>query len=114
MGLASDEVKKQQFPNFLQVDSVADEWFEELTEAERKDWNTIQTAFRKRWPRKKAAKKTMEEYEEEITGLRLKMEDMKKKEKIAGRDVYAPLHLCASKQEQRQTTNTGARGFRLP
>ena len=26
----------------------------------------------------------------------------------------APLCLCASKQEQRQTTNTGARGFRLP
>ena len=89
MGSATDEVKKQQFPNFLQADSVADEWFEELTEAERKDWNTIQTAFRKRWPRKKAAKKTTEEYEEEITGLRLKMEDMGKKEKIAGRDVYS-------------------------
>ena len=26
----------------------------------------------------------------------------------------APLRLCASKQEQRQTTNTGAWGFRLP
>ena len=39
--------------------------------------------------RKKAVKKTTEEYEEEITGLQLKMEDLGKKEKIAGREVYA-------------------------
>jgi hypothetical protein len=88
MGSANGEVKTQQFPNFLQADSVADEWFEELDETDKKDWNAILNAFRKRWPRKKAAKKTVEEYEEEITGLRLKMEDMGKKEKIAGRDVY--------------------------
>jgi hypothetical protein len=49
----------------------------------------ILAAFRKRWPRKKAIKKMLEEYEEEITGLHLKMEDMGKKEKIAGREVYS-------------------------
>ena len=89
MGTANDDVKKQQFPNFLQADSVADEWFDDLVQEEKQDWNAIETAFRKRWPRKKAVKKTVEEYEEEITGLRLKMEDMGKKEKIAGRDVYS-------------------------
>jgi hypothetical protein len=89
MGTANDEVKRQQFPNFLQADSVADEWFEDLAQADKKDWGAIVAAFRKRWPRKKAAKKTIEEYEEEITGLRLTMEDMGKKEKIAGRDVYS-------------------------
>lgn len=40
-------------------------------------------------PRKKVAKNTMEEYEEEITGLKLKMEDLGKKEKTAGREVYS-------------------------
>ena len=89
MGIAGDEVKKQQFPNFLQADSLADEWFEELAEADKKDWGAILGAFRKRWPRKKAAKKTIEEYEEEITGLPLKMEDMGKKEKVAGRETYS-------------------------
>lgn len=89
MGTANDEVKKQQFRYFLQADSAADEWFEELPEKDKKDWNAIEAAFNKRWPRKKAAKKTAEEYEEEITGLRLKMEDLGKKEKTAGREVYS-------------------------
>jgi hypothetical protein len=89
MGTANDETKKQQFPYFLQADSVADEWFDELQEKDKKDWAAIEISFKKRWPRKKAAKKTTEEYEEEITGLKLKMEDLGKKEKTAGREVYS-------------------------
>ena len=89
MGTSSDEVKKQQFRYFLQADSAADEWFDDLQQTEKKDWNAIEEAFNKRWPRKKAAKKTTEEYEEEITGLRLKIEDLGKKEKMAGREVYS-------------------------
>ena len=89
MGTANGDTKKQQFKYFLQADSAADEWYEELQLNEKKDWDAIETAFNKRWPRKKAAKKTKEEYEEEITGLRLAMEDLGKKEKIAGREVYS-------------------------
>jgi hypothetical protein len=89
MGTATDDVKKQQFPNFLEPDSVADEWFEELTPVDTKDWNAIEAAFHKRWPRKKAVKKTTEEYEQEITNLRIKMEDVGKKETVAGREVYS-------------------------
>ena len=89
MGTATDDVKKRQFKYFLQADSAADEWFEGLQMAEKKDWESIEGAFNKRWPRKKAAKKTTEEYEEEITGLRLKTEDLGKKEKTAGREVYS-------------------------
>ena len=37
---------------------------------------------------KKAAKKTAEEYKDEITTLHIKMEDLGKKEKVAGREVY--------------------------
>ena len=88
MGTSTDEVRKQQFPNFLQADSVADEWFEELKEKDKTDWKSIEAAFRTRWPRKKAAKKTSEEYEEEVRELELKMEDLGKKEKVAGREIY--------------------------
>ena len=88
MGTSTDDVKKQQFPNFLQADSVADEWFEDLKDKDKVDWNSIEAAFRVHWPRKKAAKKTSEEYEEEVRGLELKTEDLGKKEKIAGWDVY--------------------------
>ena len=89
MGTATDKVKKKQFKYLLQADSAADEWFEGLNGNEKKDWEAIESAFNKRWPRKKAAKKTTEEYEDEIIGLRLKTEDLGKKEKTAGREVYS-------------------------
>ena len=89
MGSASDDVKKQQFQYFLQADSVADKWFDDLAENDKKDWMAIETAFHKRWPRKKAAKKSKEEYEEEIMSLHLTIEDLGRKEKVTGRDVHA-------------------------
>ena len=88
MGTNTQDTMKSQFPNFLQADSVADEWFEDLTEKDKATWTSIEAAFRKRWPRKKAAKKTNEEYEEEVRGLELKTEELGKKETIAGREVY--------------------------
>ena len=89
MGTANDDTKKQQFCYFLQADSAADEWFDDLSMAEKKDWNTIEAAFNKRWPRKKAVKKTKEEYEEEITGTPLQMENLGKKEKTTSRETYS-------------------------
>ena len=88
MGTSSDDVKKQQFPNFLQVDSVANGWYEELADKDKTDWKSIHMAFQLCWPRKKGAKNMNKEYKEEIRDLQLKMEDMGKKEKVAGRDVY--------------------------
>src|SRR5277367_4576716 len=89
MGNSSDDVKKAQFPNYLQADSTADDWFAELTPAEKKTWSDIETAFRTRWPRKKQVKKTHEEYEAEIVEYKLKVEDLGKKETVAGREVYS-------------------------
>ena len=89
MGSASEDTMKRQFRYFLQADSVADEWFDALPQADKKDWDAIEHAFNTRWPRKKVVKKTTEEYEEEIIGLRLKMEDLGKKEMTAGREVYS-------------------------
>lgn len=88
MGTNTEDVRKQQFPNFLQADSVADDWFEDLKADDKASWGKIEAAFRTRWPRKKAAKKTNEEYEDEIRELTLKMEEVGKKEKVAGREVY--------------------------
>ena len=88
MGSAND-FKKKQFKYFLQADSIADKWFNELQHDDKKDWDTIEAAFNKCWPKKIVAKKTKEEYEAEITGLHLKMENLGKKETITGREVYA-------------------------
>jgi hypothetical protein len=89
MGDKSDDTKKTQFPYYLQADSVADEWYADLIDNEKKSWSDIETAFSKRWPRKKQVKKTDKEYEDDIMGRKLKAEDLGKKEKVAGREVYS-------------------------
>ena len=88
MGDKSEDSKKAQFPYYLQADSVADEWFADLVDDEKKSWGDIEIAFKKRWPRKKQVKKMDDEYEDEIVGRKLKPEDLGKKEKVAGREVY--------------------------
>ena len=89
MGSATDDFKKKQFKYFLQADSVADKLFDKLQQDDKKDWDAIEAAFNKCWPKKIVGKKTKEEYEAEITGLCLKMENLGKKETIVGREVYA-------------------------
>ena len=88
MGVKNDDTKKAQFLYYLQADSVADEWYANLIDDDKKTWKDIETAFKKRWPRKKQVKKTDEEYEDEIIGRKLSPEDLGKKEKVAGREVY--------------------------
>lgn len=89
MGNNIDNVKKQQFPNYLQANSVVDKWFEDLLPNKKANWMSTEAAFRLRWLRKKAVKKTKEEYKEDIMTMRLKMEDIGKKEKVAGHEVYS-------------------------
>lgn len=84
--MSTNEIKKQQFPNFLQADSMADKWYKDLIITDKVNWTAIEAAFHKRWLRKQQVKKTREEYEEEIA---LNIEDLGKKEKVAGRDVYS-------------------------
>ena len=50
MGTISRDRWKDQFRNFVQADSVADKWFDELPDADKKDWDAIEAAFRKCWP----------------------------------------------------------------
>jgi hypothetical protein len=89
MGTANDKAKKLQFRNFLEADSAADEWFDNLAADGKKDWSSIKASFHKHWPRKETVKKTVEEYEQEITSVRLRMEDLERKEIVSGREVYA-------------------------
>ena len=89
MGDKSDDTKKGQFPYYLQAYSVADEWFAELPDEKKKTWGDIEVAFRARWPKKQQIKKTDEEYEDEIIGRKLKEEDLGKREKVAGMEVYS-------------------------
>ena len=49
MGSADDEKRARSFIYYLQADSDADEWFEELLEEEKKSWASIEVIFRRKW-----------------------------------------------------------------
>ena len=49
MDLADNDTKARNFIYYLQADSLADEWFEELEEEEKGSWEVIEVLFRKKW-----------------------------------------------------------------
>ena len=108
MGDKSDEVKKKQFPYYLQAYSVADEWFSDLVADDKKTWADIEAAFHKRWPKKKQIKKTDEEYEDEILGKKLKEEHQwrPRKHQIHNKHSTPPPNYGQTTIHRSQTTST--------
>src|SRR5271168_4034141 len=49
MGTTSDNNKVRSFRYYIQADSDADEWFEELPQQEKLDWALVEALFRKKW-----------------------------------------------------------------
>src|SRR5271168_2677771 len=49
MGTTSDNNKARSFRYYLQADSDADEWYEELPQQEKLDWALVEALFRKKW-----------------------------------------------------------------
>ena len=45
MGSVDDEKRARNFIYYLQADSDADEWFEELPEKEKRSWASIELLF---------------------------------------------------------------------
>jgi len=88
MGDKSDEAKAKQFPNYLRADSEADDWWLGLSAAVQAKWEDIEAGFMVRWPRAVVVKKTSMEYEEELLGLKLRAQDLGRKEEVAGREMY--------------------------
>ena len=49
MGTADDKTKAHKFIYYLQANSDADEWFEDLPEEEKGSWVRIERLFRREW-----------------------------------------------------------------
>ena len=75
------------FGDHLKYASTADEWFKEL-EIKERTWKDVEKEFLQRFPPVEKAKRTETELERELCELRLKVEDLGKKEKYAGEEVY--------------------------
>ena len=75
------------FGDHLKYGLPADEWFSEL-DTTTSTWKEVEKEFLQRFPPVEKAKRTETELERELCELRLKVEDLGKKEKYAGEDVY--------------------------
>jgi len=84
----SDEAKITNFQNYLGSDSPAEEWYEETGKALNK-WPEFEAAFFDKFPTMEKAKKTAVELERELAGLKLQVEDLGKKEKYGGQEVWS-------------------------
>ncbi|EDR00264.1 uncharacterized protein LACBIDRAFT_314456 [Laccaria bicolor S238N-H82] len=85
--ITDDDLIITSFGDHLKYGSPADDWFAELTST-KQTWKEVETAFLQRFPPVEKAKRTETELERELCELRLKTEDLGKKEKYAGEEVY--------------------------
>ena len=86
--LNTDEAKISNFQNYLGSDSPAEEWYEATGKALTK-WPDFESAFFVQFPTMEKAKKTAVELERELAGLKLRVEDLGKKEKYGGQEVWS-------------------------
>jgi len=75
------------FGDHLKYGSPADKWFQEL-DVKDKTWKDVKRVFLDRFLPVEKAKRTETELERELCELRLKVEDLRKKEKYVGEEVY--------------------------
>ena len=79
----TDAVKIENFQNYLGSDSPAEEWYEATGKVLTK-WPEFELVFFTKFPMMDKAKKTAVELERELAGLKLRVEDLGKKEKYRG------------------------------
>ena len=75
------------FENYLKYNSLADEWFKE--QVAQTKWKDLEKVFLIRFPPIQKAKKSELELERELCELRLTVEELRKKVKYAGEDVWS-------------------------
>ena len=84
----TDPAKIENFQNYLESDSPAEEWYEDEGKKLTK-WTDFELAFFTKFPMMDKAKKMAVELERELVGLRLRVEDLGKKEKYGGQEVWS-------------------------
>jgi len=91
----TDAAKIENFQNYLGSDSPAEEWYEATGKALTK-WPEFELAFFTKFPTMDKVKKTAVELERELAGLKLRVEDLGKKEKYGGQEVWSHIAFAAN------------------
>ena len=96
MGNVTEDVRMiSSFENYLKYNSPADEWFKEQEGVQTK-WKDLEKAFLICFPPIQKAKKPESELERELCELRLTVEELGKKVKYAGEDIWS--HVAFAKK----------------
>ncbi|KAJ3544635.1 hypothetical protein NMY22_g2716 [Coprinellus aureogranulatus] len=98
--VVEDEQRVEQFVYYLHSGSVADDWYNDLPEDTKKDWNSVKEEFTKRWPIIRRARKTQSQCISELREMKLSEDDLFKKETWGWqRQVYSHVAWACKMEE---------------
>jgi hypothetical protein len=108
--MTQDSEKIIALSDYLKDGSTAEEWYD-TEKGKHATWSAFETAFKTRFPGVEKVKASRMENEEELMNMKLSVEDLMKKVKYAGEDVYSHIVFAdkaielARKLEVSDTTN---------
>lgn len=100
-----DVTRCRTFPTYICASSVADDWYDDLESATKFNWEELEKAFEKRWPKIRQVKKTPQEYEDELMNTHLEETALAKKVDVGGSEVWS--HVAWADKIYRIAANAG-------
>lgn len=97
LGLSGDADRISAFVDYLEEDSPAEKWYKDLQNGQTPatTWAAMEAAFQVRFPGPEKAERTVQEWERELAGMRLTVEELDTTVKVGGADVYAHVHFAS-------------------
>ncbi|KAJ7629722.1 hypothetical protein DFH06DRAFT_1005689 [Mycena polygramma] len=107
-----DEMKIAAFQDFLEEDSPADKWFAKLQTPGATTvvttWAALEAAFKARFPNPEKAERTEQEWERELSKMRITLEELDTTVKVGGADVYTHVYFAGRQLEMAELAGIGA------
>ncbi|KIO01797.1 hypothetical protein M404DRAFT_149523 [Pisolithus tinctorius Marx 270] len=106
MAAVTDEMEKiEALQDYLAPRSEAQRWYDGLSSSQKVIWTELEKAFNEQWEPLPAAVKTQEAYQEELTALTLKDEEVGTRKEVGGTKVWA--HIVWAKEVLRLAKAAG-------
>lgn len=96
LGVTGDAERISALQDYLADNSPAEHWYSDLQRSAKaaKTWATLEAAFLKRFPGPQQAERTAQEWERELTRLRLTVDELNTTVKVGGVDVFTHVHFA--------------------
>jgi hypothetical protein len=110
---ATEETLMWTFEKSLEPGGRAEEWFNELTPAEKATWKETVKAFKKEWPMEKRLELTRDERRRKLLDIKLKKEDLREKVGEEGKKRWSHVE-WADKVKRAAKAAGDTQGFLIP